>query len=257
MDFVKYKYTKKPMTDAHGGEYNYIDYGDGEGGEENAVGDAFAPGPVFTDIIPYGISTRQHLSTFGEDDDEEEEKQVEQQVEESKCKPHQRRSNSVFWREWAPSILPRSLVMGLGYTVGSNAYNSTAGLRTMVFVMLAFLINEFAFALVKKSHAWSRFSARRQPSGRATLSERLFRSAERLTVLIRLFTLMTITYAANETMKKLFYGVDDIITIVFGFTIVFVMSEMTQDLYIPMYEEASASMSPKSDNKDDNKNIHY
>ena len=219
--------------------------------------------------------------------------------------------------EWSPGLIARALVIGLGYMVGGNSYNSPNGLRVLLFILLAILINEFAHALIKmrrrayysslveklergifppeeiekiekfergqekreeRSHPelWrseligcdatlifdsecGRFDDAPLPKQRrkyyrdrlqhcqppavglrlsdlasdlevAEFVEKVYGLFEHFSIILRYFTITAITYAANEALKKLFYGADELIGIVYVLVIIFVLSEILEIL---------------------------
>lgn len=199
--------------------------------------------------------------------------------------------------EWAPGLLARAFVIGLGYMVGGNSYNSPNGMRTMLVILLVVLINEFAFAVVNiRRRAWlcaqsreldmvmgpssangcgvvrhplevllnlipsppsltdavaSRLRKKNNREDRdcagknlphnydlddfatSEFYDRLYGKFERTSITVRYFSITAVTYAITEALKKLFYGGDELVGIVFMLAGICMINEVNEALTTP------------------------
>jgi hypothetical protein len=124
---------------------------------------------------------------------------------------------------WYPGLLPRALVIGLGYFVGSGWIYSDTGTQTMGIVVISILINESVTALLKLS----RLGVDKYESEYA---EKIYRSYHRWSVLWRYFSITALTYAVNETTKRLFGSLNTLVVVFVMMIMIYVLSEVTDAL---------------------------
>jgi len=150
--------------------------------------------------------------------------------------------------EWTPGLVTRALVIGLGYVVGSRAYDAPNGLGTITFLIVLIIGNEFFAFSLKCVKAVMIGNNPRADNFRddddenaggpdyfetwnSPYNEELVLKAERILVIVRYFAFTAITYAINEALKKLFDDVDEHIGTVVILISIIVLNEALESLF--------------------------
>jgi len=126
--------------------------------------------------------------------------------------PRKKTQNTPRRSDWAPGLLARTLIFGLGYAVRDDIRYSDDGIRVAAFVCLTAIVNEFFLEYI---------AMRRATVGPSYLQWRI----ERLLVLIRFFTITAVASTVTEIMRDTFHPGSDVSSIVLSLLIIFVISE--------------------------------
>jgi hypothetical protein len=138
--------------------------------------------------------------------------------------------------EWAPGLLIRALVMGIGSVFGGNMRSTTGGARATAFIIVALVVNETAMALVAPSRRKWLCGVKRSLLANADgtlprtwdLRNRLYDTFQHVTMLMRYFSVTTLAYAVNEALKTYIYGDSDVTSIMMLFVGVFLLNEVVE-----------------------------
>ena len=116
--------------------------------------------------------------------------------------------------DWSPGILPRALVLSLGYVVGDAICESGNGLGIAGFVMFVAIVDEFflefTWALSKTGFA----------------REHVRKKLEHVLVLVRYFAITALVSAFTEVLKYAFYKEGDISSVVLLMIVIFVIADV-------------------------------
>ena len=121
--------------------------------------------------------------------------------------------------EWAPGLLPRALILNLGYVIGDAVYESKNGTRVAAFLFLTLLANEFAAACLGRTMEDA--SSKMSSVERAVLDR-----VERVLVLVRYFAVTAVASALNTMLKRTFTEGLDVVTVVLIFLMIFVVADL-------------------------------